>query len=276
MIPGVVHVLDPYHGIERGWDTAAESLAMLEEVIQLEGSHTIAAFFLETVTGTNGVLVPPDGYLEGVRELCTKYGILMVCDEVMAGFGRTGEWFAVDHWKIVPDIITMAKGLTSAYVQLGAVGMRQGLADHFKDKVFYGGLTYNSHPLACAAALATIQVYEEDKLLENARRMGVLMKELTADLSRRHPSVGAARSIGLFGLVELVRDRAKKTPLAPFNGTSDEMAALGKFFRQEGLYTFVRWNTFFTNPPLCITEAEMREAFGIIDRGLEITDKAVK
>jgi taurine--2-oxoglutarate transaminase len=274
-LPGVVHVLDPYHGLARGWDSAEASLAMLEEVIQLEGPHTIAAFILETVTGTNGVLVPPDGYMQGVRDLCTKHGILMICDEVMAGFGRTGEWFAIDHWKVVPDIITMAKGLTAAYVQLGAVGMRRGVADQFKDKVFYGGLTYNSHTLACAAALAAIQVYEEDKLLENARRMGAVMKNLMADLASRHPSVGAVRSIGLFGLFELVRDKAKKTPLAPFNGTSDEMAALGKFFRQEGLYTFVRWNTFFTNPPLCITEAELREAFAIIDRGLEITDKAV-
>jgi taurine--2-oxoglutarate transaminase len=221
------------------------------------------------------VLVPPDGYLEGVRDLCTKHGILMICDEVMSGFGRTGEWFAVDHWKVVPDIITMAKGLTSAYVQLGAVGMRRTIADQFKDKVFYGGLTYNSHTLACAAALAAIQVYEDDKLIDNARRMGAVMKDLMADLSRRHPSVGAARSIGLFGLFELVRDKAKKTPLAPFNGTSDEMVALGKFFRQEGLYTFVRWNTFFANPPLCVTEAELREAFAIVDRGLEITDRAV-
>jgi taurine--2-oxoglutarate transaminase len=199
----------------------------------------------------------------------------MIADEVMAGFGRTGEWFAIDHWRVVPDIITMAKGLTAAYVQLGAVGMRRELADKFNDKVFYGGLTYNSHPLACAAALATIKVYEDDKLLENARRMGALMADLLTDLAMRHPSVGAARSIGLFGLVELVRDTAKKVPMAPFNGTSDEMAALGKFFRQEGLYTFVRWNTFFTNPPLCITEGELREAFAIIDRGLEITDRAV-
>jgi taurine---2-oxoglutarate transaminase len=274
-IPGVVHVLDPYHGIARGWDTAEESLAMLEEVIQLEGAQTIAAFILETVTGTNGILVPPDGYMQGVRELCTRHGILMICDEVMAGFGRTGEWFVVDHWKVVPDIITMAKGLTAAYVQLGAVGMRRGLADKFNDKVFYGGLTYNSHPLACAAALATIKVYEDDKLLENARKMGAVMTRLMADLGKKHPSVGAARSIGLFGLVELVRDQAKKVPMAPFNGTSDEMAALGKFFRQEGLYTFVRWNTFFTNPPLCITEEQLRDAFAIIDRGLEITDKAV-
>src|SRR3954449_9405246 len=181
-MPGVVHVLDPYHGIARGWDTAEQSLAMVEEVIQLEGAHTIAAFILESVTGTNGVLVPPDGYMQGIRDLCTKHGILMICDEVMAGFGRTGEWFAIDHWNVVPDIITMAKGLTAAYVQLGAVGMRRELADKFNDKVFYGGLTYNSHPLACAAALATIQVYEEDKLLENARRMGAVMTQLMADL----------------------------------------------------------------------------------------------
>ena len=274
-MPGVVHVLDPYHGIARGWDTAEQSLAMIEEVIQLEGPNNIAAFILESVTGTNGVLVPPDGYMQGVRALCDKYGILMICDEVMAGFGRTGEWFAINHWNVVPDIITMAKGLTAAYVQLGAVGMRRAVADQFKDKVFYGGLTYNSHPLACAAALAVISVYEEDHLIENARRMGAVMRQLLDELTLKHPSVGAARSIGLFGLVELVRDRAKKVPLAPFNGTSDEMAALGKFFRQEGLYTFVRWNTFFTNPPLCITEAELREAFAIIDRGLEITDRAV-
>src|SRR6195256_4882636 len=186
-IPGVVHVLDPYHGIARGWESAEQSLTMLEEVIQLEGPHTIAAFILETVTGTNGVLVPPDGYMQGVRELCTKHGILMICDEVMAGFGRTGEWFAIDHWKVVPDIITMAKGLTSAYVQLGAVGMRRAIADQFKDKVFYGGLTYNSHPLACAAALASIRVYEEDHLLDHARKMGAIMKELPAGLGRRPP-----------------------------------------------------------------------------------------
>ena len=274
-IPGVVHVFDPYHGIERGWDTAEQSLAMLEETIQLEGPNTIAGFILETVTGTNGILIPPDGYLQGVRALCTKYGILMIADEVMAGFGRTGKWFAVDHWNVVPDLLCMAKGLTSSYIPLGAVGMRHHIAQHFQDKVFYGGLTYNSHPMGCAAALATIKVYEDDKLIENAQKMGTVMKQLHAELAAKHPSVGAVRSIGLFGIVELVRSRRTRQPLAPFNGTSEEMAALGRFFRQEGLYTFVRWNTFFTNPPLCITEEELREAFAIINRGLEITDQAV-
>ena len=274
-IPGVVRVLDPYHGIERGWDSAETSLAMIEEVIQLEGPQTIAAFILEPVVGTNGILVPPDGYLQGVRALCDKYGILMIADEVMAGFGRTGEWFAVDHWKVVPDLISMAKGLTSSYLPLGAVGMRRHIALHFTDKVFYGGLTYNSHPMGCAAALATIRVYEEDHLIENTRKMGVLMKDLGAEMQRKHRSVGAVRSIGLFGIFELVRSQRTKQPMAPFNGTSDEMAALGRFFREQGLYTLVRWNTFFTNPPLCINEQQMREAFAVIDRGLDITDKAV-
>ncbi|MGE5813182.1 MAG: aminotransferase class III-fold pyridoxal phosphate-dependent enzyme [Acidobacteriota bacterium] len=267
-MPGVVHVLDPYHGIQRGWDTAEQALTALEEVIQLEGPQTIAAFFLEPVTGTNGVLIPPEGYLQGVRDLCTKHGILMVCDEVMSGFGRTGEWFAVDHWKVVPDILVMAKGLTSAYVPLGAVGMRRKIAEHFGDKVFYGGLTYNSHPLACAAALATLDVYVEDSLIENARRMGAIMRELMQGLEQRHEIVGATRSIGLFGIVELVKDRQSMEPLAPFNGTSEPMKKLARFFRDSGLYTFVRWHTFFTNPPLSITEDELRQGFDVIDKGL--------
>src|SRR5215470_10285927 len=150
---GVVHVLDPYHGIQQGWDSAESSLRYIEEVIQLEGPSTIAAFILESVTGTNGILVPPDGYMQGVRALCDKYGILMIADEVMSGFGRTGKWFAIEHWGVVPDLITMAKGLTSAYVPLGAVGMRRVHAEKFRDTMFPGGLTYSSHPLACQTAL---------------------------------------------------------------------------------------------------------------------------
>jgi taurine--2-oxoglutarate transaminase len=186
----------------------------------------------------------------------------------MAGFGRTGEWFAVNHWNVVPDLLTMAKGLTSAYVALGAVGMRRAIADHFKDKVFQGGLTYNSHPLACAAALATLKVYEEDDLIGNAKRQGRLMSTLLGELAAKHPSIGAHRSIGLFGLVELVKDAQTKEPLAPFGQTSPPMRRLTALLREEGLYTFVRWHTFFTNPPLCITEAELREGFAMIGRAL--------
>ena len=275
-IPGVFRIPEFYHGVDKRTETAEEVLARTEEVIQLEGANTIAAIIVEPVTGTNGILIPPDGYMQGLRALCDKYGILLIADEVMAGFGRTGEWFAVDHWKIEPDLISMAKGLTSAYVQLGAVGMRRGIADYFSKNVFYGGLTYNSHPLACAAALATIAVYEEDNLIERAREMGHVMRGLLEDLKSRHPSVGATRNIGLFGIVEIVRNQETLEPMAPFNGSSPEMQELGKYFRKEGLYTLVRWNTFFTNPPLCITEAELREAFAIIDKGLEITDRAVK
>jgi taurine--2-oxoglutarate transaminase len=273
-LPGIVHVPDPYHGIQRGWDSVDVALATLDEIIQLEGPGTIAGFILEPVTGTNGVLVPPDGYLQGVRALCDKHGIVMIADEVMSGFGRTGKWFAVDHWGVVPDVLTMAKGLTSAYVPLGAVGLRRQIADHFRDRVFAGGLTYNSHTLACATALATIAVYEEDGLVERANTMGAVMATLLAELQARHPSVGAVRSIGLFGIAELIRNRTTREPMAPFNATSPEMTALGKFFRQEGLYTFVRWNTFFTNPPLTITEDELRDGFAIIDRGLTMADRA--
>ena len=265
---GVVHVMDPWHGIQRGWQDVNSALADLEEVIQFEGPQTIAAFILEPVTGTNGVLVPPDGYLQGVREICTKHGILLIADEVMSGFGRTGEWFAVNHWNVVPDLMTMAKGLTSAYVPLGAVGMRRAIADRFSDKVFYGGLTYNSHPLGCAAALATLSVYEDEDLIANARRLGQVMKGLLTQLESKHELVGDTRSIGLFGIVELVKDRKTKEPLAPYNGTSEPMQKLARYFRDEGLYTFVRWNTFFTNPPLTITEEELKQGFDIIDRAL--------
>ena len=273
---GVVHVLDPYHGIQRGWDTVEESLADLEETIQLEGPSTIAAIILEPIPGTNGILVPPDGYLQGVRAMCNRHGILMICDEVMTGFGRTGRWFAVDHWNVVPDMITMAKGLTSSYVPLGAVGMRPAVAAYFDDHVFYGGLTYNSHPLGCAAALGAIQAYEEDDMVGNSRRMGDVLARIHRRLGERHQCVGAARSIGLFGCLELVRDRQTLEPLAPFNGTSPEMKAIAAALVEGGMHTFVRWNTVMTNPPLCITEAELEEGYEILDSALEIGDRAVR
>jgi taurine--2-oxoglutarate transaminase len=172
--------------------------------------------------------------------------------------------------------MTMAKGITSAYVQLGAVGMRPAIARVFQEKAFPGGLTYNSHTLACAAALATLSVYEEEGLIENARKMGALLGERMRAIAARHPSVGTHRNLGLFGIVELVRDRKTYEPMAPYNGASEEMAALGKFFREQGLYTLVRWNGFFTNPPLCITESELQQGLDVIDKGLEITDRAVK
>ena len=274
-IPGVIRIPDFHRWAKKDPEPVEDVLRETEDVLMYEGPRTVAAIVVETVVGTNGILVPPDGYMEGLREICDRHGILLVCDEVMSGFGRTGKWFAVDHWGVVPDLICMAKGLTSAYVQLGAVGMRHHIAEHFRDNVFYGGLTYNSHPLGCATALATIAVYEDEGLIEAAAVKGELMSELLADLYARHPSVGAVRNIGLFGIVELVRQRDPYTPMTPYNGTSDETAALGRYFRAEGLYTLVRWSNFYTNPPLTISDAEMREGFAIIDRGLDAVDAAI-
>jgi taurine--2-oxoglutarate transaminase len=226
--------------------------------------------------GTNGILIPPDGYLRGVRELCDKYGIMMVADEVMAGFGRTGRWFAVDHWDVVPDLMTMAKGLTSSYLPLGAVAMRDYISEAMDSKMFFGGLTYSSHPISLAAALATIGVYEEDDLIGNAARLDPVLRAHHEDLARKHPSVGAHRSIGLFGILDLVRSHDPWTPITPFNGTSDEMKAIGRFFRDNGLYTMMANNSIHTNPPLSITADQLAEGFAIIDRALDIADQAVK
>jgi taurine---2-oxoglutarate transaminase len=272
---GVVRYPDTHRWGEAEPRPVEESLQGLEDVIRYEGAHTIAAIFLETIVGTNGILIPPDGYLRGVRELCDRYGILMVADEVMAGFGRTGRWFAVDHWDVVPDLMTMAKGLTSSYLPLGAVAMRRHIADDLEGRMFYGGLTYSSHPVSLAAALATIGVYEEDDLIGNAARLDPVMRGHHERLAARHPSVGAHRSLGLFGILDLVRSRDPWTPLTPFNGTSDEMKAIGRFFRENGLYTMVANNSIHTNPPLSITEAQLAEGFDIIDRALDIADQAV-
>jgi taurine--2-oxoglutarate transaminase len=274
-IPGIVRAPDFHKWGRRDPEPLDVCLRELEDVIRYEGGSNIAAFIVEPVVGTNGILIPPDGYMKAVREICDRHGILLIADEVMSGFGRTGRWFAVDHWGVVPDLITIAKGLTSAYVQLGAVGMRPQVARAFQDRPFPGGLTYNSHPLACAAALATIAVYEEEGLVENAERTGKVLRQRMVEIEKKHPSVGATRSIGLFGIFELVRNRKPWEPMTPYNGTSDEMAALGRFFREQGLYTFVRWNTFFANPPLIVTEKQLDEGLGIVDRGLEITDRAV-
>ena len=272
---GVVRYPDTHRWGEKDPRPVEESLRGLEEVIRYEGAHTIAAVFLETVVGTNGVLIPPDGYLQGVRELCDRYDILMVCDEVMAGFGRTGRWFGVDNWNVVPDLMTMAKGLTSSYLPLGAVAMRRKIAEKFETMYYSGGLTYSSHPVSLAAALATIRVYEEDRLIENAARMGGVMRAWHQKLYDRHPSVGTFRGIGLFGVLEIVRSREPFTPMAAYNATSDEMKAIGKYFRDHGLYTFVANHMIHTNPPLCITEEQIGEGMEIIDAALEISDQAV-
>jgi taurine--2-oxoglutarate transaminase len=284
LMPGVVHFLDPYryrstfHRLNQDiseTEFTQDYLNHLEEMITFEGPQTIAAVILETVTGTNGIIIPPDGYLQGVRELCDKYGILLICDEVMSGFGRTGKWFAVDNWNVVPDLMTMAKGLTSAYAPLGAVAMSDEIAEFFEDKVYYGGLTYNSHPISMAAAIANIKVIQEDNLIEHTQQMGTVLRRHLNDLGEQHPSVGEVRSIGLFSAIEVVKNRKTREPMAPYNGTSPEMDSLREYLLDNGVYTFIHWNVILVNPPLIINEEQLAEGFKVLDEALKITDAAV-
>jgi taurine--2-oxoglutarate transaminase len=285
LMPGVVHFLDPYRYRSTFHRTNPEIsedeftqdyLNHLEEIIHFEGPETIAAILIETVTGTNGLIIPPDDYLQGVRSICDKYGILYIADEVMSGFGRTGKWFAVDHWNVVPDMITMAKGLTSAYAPLGAVGIRPHIVEHFNDVIYQGGLTYTAHPISLSAAIANIQVIKDDNLLENSTNMGYILHRLLTDLGEQHPSVGDIRSIGLFGIIELVRNRNTKEPLVPFNGSSPVMDIFRKFILDNGLYLYTHWHTALVIPPLIIKEEQLLEGFEVLDKALEITDKSIE
>jgi len=222
-LPGIIRVFDPYmyrsHLYEPGMteeEFSSKVLNQMEETLMYENPESVAGIFLETVTGANGLIPPPRGYLKGLRRLCDKYGILMVCDEVMCGFGRTGEWFAVDHWDVVPDIMTMAKGLSAGYLPLGAVAVSPKIAKEFDDKPFQGGLTYQSHPMCLASAVAVIKFMEEEDVVGNAKRMGKIMSGILHELKHKHPSVGDVRSIGLFGGIEMVKNRETKEPLAPW------------------------------------------------------------
>jgi len=285
LMPGVVHFIDPYRyrstfhrtnpNISEA-DLSQDYLNHLEEIIQFEGGNTIAAILLETVTGTNGIIIPPEGYLQGVRTLCDKYNILLICDEVMSGFGRTGKWFAIDHWNVIPDMITMAKGITSGYAPLGAVAMHDKIADFFNDKVFEGGLTYNGHPISLAAAIANIQVMREDGLIQRSAEMGKVLHRMLTDLGEQHPSIGEVRSIGLFGVIELVKNRDTKEPMSPFNSTSPEMKQFSAYLRERGIFLYTHWHTVLIIPPLIISKEQLNEGFKVIDRALEITDKAAK
>ena len=283
LMPGIVHFLDPYRYRSTFHRTtpdiseeefARDYVNHLEEIIRYEGPETIAAILMESVTGTNGILIPPQGYMQGVRDLCDKYGIVMIADEVMSGFGRTGKWFAIQHWDVVPDIMTMAKGLTSAYAPLGAVAMKPEIAAAFNDIPFESGLTYTSHPISLAAAVANINVMREDQIVEHAAGMGPVLKRMLTDLGEAHPSVGEVRNLGLFGILELVKDRATKEPMAPWNGSSPEMVALKKYCLDHGLFLYTHWHTVLIIPPLIITEEQLQEGMDVLDQALAITDKA--
>lgn len=272
-MPGVVRILDPYcYRCPFGWTPETchrECIKHVEEVIQHEGPEEIAGLILEGVTGTNGLIIPPDDYWPRMREICDKYGILLISDEVMSGWGRTGEWFAVDNWDVTPDIITTAKGITSGYVPLGAVIVREKIAKYFDDHVLFAGLTYNGHALACAAALATIEAYEEEHIFENAKTVGKHLGERLEDFKQKHPSIGDVRYIGLFTAIEFVKNRESKEPLDP--------TPLKNFLIQNGVYVFAFKNIMFIVPPLVITKEQLDEGLNLMDEGLaELMDKEVK
>lgn len=278
-MPGGVHFLNPHcyrcpFG-QKKETCKRECISHLEEIIMYEGPDKIAAIIMEGVVGSNGIIVPPDDYWPRVREICDKYGIFLISDEVMSGWGRTGEWFAVDNWNVTPDIITTAKGITSGYAPLGAVIVTDRIAEFFDDKYLYAGLTYNGHALSCAAALATIDVYDDEKLIENARTVGKYLGERLEDIKSRHVSVGDVRYIGLFSTIELVSNRENKNPFS-----STIMGEVGKFLKENGLFTFILakdvGSMLFVVPPLCITKEQLDEGLAIVEKALEITDKNIK
>ncbi len=254
-----------------------ESIATLERLIAYEGPATIAAILLEGESGTSGCLQYPKGYLKAVRQICDKHGILIIMDEVMSGFGRTGQWFGFQNHDMVPDMVAMAKGLTCGYLPFGCLMVTDTIAAKYDDTVLPLGLTYSAHPVACAAALETLKIYEEDNLISNAAAMGRYMEEQVELLKQKHLSIGDFRNTGLLGCLELVKDRTTKQPMAPFNARADEMVTMNKVaakIKELGMYTFVRWGFIFIAPPLCVTKVQIDEGLAIISEALLIADEA--
>ena len=289
-LPGVVHMFDPYTyrcSAGRRGQTTAEHVANcpvcsggphLEEMLQYEGPQTVAAVILETVTGTNGIIVPPDGYLKSIREICDRYGIVLIMDEVMAGFGRTGRWFACQNWDVVPDILTCAKGINSGYVPLGAMVVSEPIAEWLDNQYLAGGLTYQGHVLGCAAAVASINIFREEGIVENAAAMGDIVAAELPKLAAKHPSIGDIRGLGLFWGLELVRDRDTREPLVPFNAGGEAnlpMARMAKAAAERGLFMMTHFNMIVICPPLTITSEELAEGLTVIDEVLSIADEYV-
>ncbi len=281
-LPGVVHFWGPYlyrsafHAETEAQETE-RALAHLRDTIIFEGAHNVAAILLETVVGTNGILVPPDGYLAGVRTLCDEFGIVLIADEVMAGFGRCGEWFAVDHWGVTPDLITFAKGVNSGYVPLGGVVIAEEIAASFATRAFPGGLTYSGHPLACAAAVASINIFRDEGIVQHARALGSdVIGPTLATMRDKHPSIGEVRGLGVFWAIELVRDRATREPLVPFNAAGADAAPMNEFAaacKSMGLWPFVHFNRTHVTPPCTTSVEEVREGLAILDEALTVCDR---
>jgi taurine--2-oxoglutarate transaminase len=277
--PNFVHFDLPYayryeHGEE---NLLKDSVAQLERMIAYEGPNNIAAILLEGQSGSSGCFKYPDGYLKTVRDICNKHGILLIMDEVMSGFGRTGKWFGFQHHDIIPDMIAMAKGLTCGYLPFGCLMVSDKIASKYDDAVLPLGLTYSAHPVSCAAALETLKIYDDDNLIENAVAMGKYVDLRIEELKKKHPSIGDWRNKGLLGCVELVKNRKTKEPMAPFNAKPDEMVVMNKVaarIKQLGMYTFVRWSFIFIAPPLCVTKEQIEEGLDIISQAISIADEA--
>jgi taurine---2-oxoglutarate transaminase len=283
-VPGVKHFWGPYPYRSPFHSSTPEeegvrALQHLRDVLMVEGPHTVAAVILESVVGTNGILVPPEGYLTGVRRICDEHGIMLITDEVMAGFGRCGEWFAFDHWGITPDLITFAKGVNSGYVPLGGVVMSRAISDTFAERPYPGGLTYSGHPLACASAVASIRIFEEEGIVERARRLGTdLIGPALAEIAERHPSVGEVRGLGVFWAVELVKDRETREPLVPYNASgaaAKPMADFAAACKSKGLWPFVHFNRTHVVPPLTISDDDLRAGLEILDEALTAVDRGL-
>ncbi len=283
-LPGVVHFWGPYlyrsafHATTEA-EECERALQHLRDTIMVEGAHTVAAVILETVVGTNGILVPPDGYLAGVRAICDEHGIVMICDEVMAGFGRCGEWFAVDRWDVTPDLICFAKGVNSGYVPLGGVIISQRIADTFAERPYPGGLTYSGHPLACAAAVASIEVFEDEGVLDHARMLGTeVIGPRLAEIAERHPSVGEVRGVGVFWAVELVRSQETREPLVPFNAAGPAAAPMAEVVgacKERGLLPFAAANRLTLVPPATTSVADVEAGLALVDEALKVADAHV-
>lgn len=281
-MPGVVRYWGPYlyrsaFHAQTETQESERALAHLRDLITVEGPETIAGIILETVVGTNGILVPPDGYLAGVRQLCDEFGVVMIADEVMAGFGRCGEWFAIDHWGVSPDLITFAKGVNSGYVPLGGVIISDRIAATFAQRPYPGGLTYSGHPLACAAAVASITAMQQEDVIHQARDLGRdVIGPALASLADAHPSVGEVRGLGVFWAIELVKNRRTREPLVPFNATGTAAAPMNEFSaacKERGLWPFTHFNRTHVVPPCTITADELRSGLEILDRALDVADR---
>lgn len=281
-MPGVVRYWGPYlyrsafHATTEEEETQ-RALQHLRDILMVEGAHTVAAIVLESVVGTNGILVPPPGYLQGVRDLCDEFGIVMIADEVMSGFARCGDWFAVDHWGVAPDLITFAKGVNSGYVPLGGVIISERIAQSFDTRPFPGGLTYSGHPLACASAVASINIFKEEGIVEHARALGEdVIGPGLHELAERHPSIGEVRGLGTFWALELVRDRDTREPLVPFNAGGADAKAMNDFAgacKERGLWPFTHFNRTHVVPPCTTTADEVREGLAILDEALDVADR---